>query len=112
MADAREDEDEGADDGDEVTRILRAQAVPAGLLLLATVYDQADAMNPAGQVYLTAPRGTGDAELILSANEGLAGLWASPAGHAWVGGADGEVWTTAPVAWPPPRAPDLDFDAP
>jgi hypothetical protein len=108
MADERDDDD----GGDECNRILGAQAAPEGLLLLTVLYDQSDAINPAGQVYLTPLRTTGDVDLVLSANEGLSALWVSPAGHAWVGGDDGEVWTTAPAAFRPPRSPELDFDAP
>ncbi len=59
--------------------------------------------NPVGSLWLVTQKGKGDeANEILTTNETLTALWASPKGNLWVGCADGRVATTA----------DFDWDAP
>jgi hypothetical protein len=105
-------DDTGEDISGQINRALAAQAVGEDLFFLTTIYDQADPMNASGQVYKHPIDGTGRPDLILSVNEGLSMLWASPEGSLWVGSSDGNVWTTAPVAFPPHRGTRLAFDTP
>jgi hypothetical protein len=50
---------------------------------------------------------------VLSTNDTLRTLWASPDGHLWTSSTTGRVWTTANVPWTNVDASDgLDFEVP
>lgn len=85
-----------------------ASAGTRALYVLTTIYPESDALNPAGQLLHHVMADDGMTESVLGTSSPLAAMWRSPAGHLWLGSADGSVWTTAAVRWQPAGPP---FDA-
>jgi hypothetical protein len=81
---------------DEITHVIDTAK---GLVFLSLTSDDDDDA-PVGALFrIDAKDKTGEAKEILTTNETLSALWASPKGHLWVGCADGRVATTAAVGW-------------
>lgn len=80
----------------------------AGVFFLVLSYELGDSASAVGSLFRLAGEG-GTAESILSTNDALRQLWVSPAGHLWLGSAEGRVATTAPIGWPAASG-DLDYD--
>lgn len=82
-----------------------------GIVFMGLAYSPGDIGAAVGNLYRLAPGGSsGDQAIpILSTNDALRVLWTSPAGHLWVGSADGRVGTTAPTGWAVPSG-DLEYE--
>ncbi len=84
---------------DEVTHIVETAK---GLVCLSLVSKKKND-SPFGSLFrITEKSKTDQADEILTTNETLSALWASPKGHLWLGCADGRVATTAPFDWEAP----------
>ncbi|PPF79643.1 hypothetical protein C5B96_12265 [Subtercola sp. Z020] len=102
----------------EIRQIVSIAATERAIYAVKTIYDETDAVNAAGHVVwadwndehtcLDPDRDRG--MTALSTNDSILAIWASPQGHLWVTSANGTVYTTAPVTWPPPRWEPLDWD--
>ena len=71
------------------------------MLAIRTVYWETDAIHAVGQVSRFVKQAPGEytGRTVVNTNDGLANVWASPDGNAWVGSAWGRVYTTAAVPW-------------
>ena len=97
---------------DRINEIVHVAETDGVLHLLVVEYEEADAGNGVGHVYRTSGTRQSPAQPVLSTNDYLRGMWASPSGSLWLSSEDGNVWTTADVTWnAPPRDPSLAFDA-
>lgn len=81
-----------------------------GFYLVWIAYYEDDAANAVGQILRTEHDRDGDFGSVLSTNDFLSPIWCSPQQSLWVGSANGNVWTTADVAWSPPRQAGLAYD--
>ena len=85
------------------SEILSVAQTGKSLYLLFIDYEEGNIGDAVGQV-CTVP-GTRDEGTVptqvLSTNDTLRAMWASPSGAIWVASADGNVGTTAKVSWPP-----------
>jgi hypothetical protein len=79
-----------------------------GLYVLITVYPESNALNASGQVLHHALNEEALTRCLLNTASPLAALWSSPSAAVWAIGADGTVWTTAAVDWPPPSGVRFD----
>ena len=92
---------------EEITHIVDTAK---GIVFLSLTSDDEDDA-PVGGLFRVTEKGKKDqANEILTTNETLSALWASPKGHLWVGCADGRVATTAPVGWAAP-SDEADYRA-
>ena len=74
-----------------------------------TQYRESDPINSRGLVYDAPLDVDGPTRMLLSTNDSITNMWASPTGHLWIGSGWGNVWTTAPVHWAPARSGTLRF---
>lgn len=98
------------DTDDQIQNVLAVGATPDHVFVLLTIYEQSNALNPSGQLYRTTREREADSDLLISANDALSCLWVSPAGQLWLGSSNGNLYTTAAVAFPPHRDAALDVD--
>jgi hypothetical protein len=76
-----------------------------------TDYPESDPKSAVGQVYrFELDGGKSKATSVLSTNDNLATIWASPEGNLWIGTALGNVWTTAAVNWDASAIDGLDWE--
>jgi hypothetical protein len=96
----------------ELHHVIAAQKRGDDLILVYLSYWEDDAANAVGQIVRTTFFDRqGSYESILNTNDVLTPtLWCSPTNNLWVGSANGNVWTTAHVAWPPHRMAGLVYD--
>lgn len=82
-----------------------------GLVFMGLSYPPEDIGAAVGSLYRLPPGSqAGDQAIhILSTNDALRVLWASPTGHLWVASADGRVASTAPTGWSA-AAGDLEYE--
>ena len=93
---------------DGLREITDLVLVTEGVCYLKLQYQEGHAVEAHGSLVIdAAPKGGAGRNLTatLTTQSYLAGLWASPTNHLWVGTAAGEVFTNGPVAWPSPRGP-------
>lgn len=76
-----------------------ASAGSGALYVLTTVYPESDPLNAGGQLLHHMLPDEGLTRSVLSVTSPLAAMWRSPAGHLWIGSADGTAWTTAAPRW-------------
>lgn len=84
------------------SEILSVAQTKKSLHLLFIDYEEGDIGNAVGQV-CTVPDSRDEGPVptqVLSTNDTLRAMWASPSGAVWVASADGNVGTTAKVSWP------------
>ncbi|WP_431052956.1 hypothetical protein [Roseateles sp. L2-2] len=84
---------------EEVTHVIETAQ---GIVLLTLQSEDENDAPIGGLLLIDANDEQETAREILTTNETLSALWCSPAGHLWVGCADGRVATTAPVGWAAP----------
>ncbi|NOT26816.1 MAG: hypothetical protein HOP16_12020 [Acidobacteria bacterium] len=94
---------------DKIKQIVQVAELAKALYLLVVEYEEADGGNGVGHLYRTDGLRATVFEHVLSTNDTLRAMWASPSGAVWLASQDGNVWTTAKVRWSKPRNPDLDF---
>jgi hypothetical protein len=84
------------------SEILHVCEVPPSVYFLRIDYDEVDIASAVGHVFQTsaAQSRTEQPTQVLSTNDALRVMWASPSGALWVGSANGHVATTAAVQWP------------
>ncbi len=86
---------------DRIQHIIAVQpAAGGGKYLLHLDYAEGDALNAHCTLLYEAGRAV---HRLFRTNDPLRCLWTSPQGHLWLGSANGNLWTTAPVALPPQR---------
>ena len=83
-----------------IQHIIGVQAAPRGKYLLHLDYAEGDALNSHATLLY---EGDGAVHRLFRTNDPLRCLWSSPQGHLWLGSANGNLWTTAPIALPPHR---------
>jgi hypothetical protein len=93
---------------DVTEHAIAVAATSQGLFALLSIYGAGGGVNAAGQLRWADPEPEGPVQSVLSSGDKLACLWASPAGFLWVGSANGNIYTTAPV--PAPSVPDPRFE--
>jgi hypothetical protein len=93
----------------QIRHIIAAQPRDDGIYMVLTMYWESDPAAAVGQVISMSWEREGDFNCALNTNDSLNPLWASPAGNLWVGSANGNIWTTAPVGWRTPPEFDVDF---
>jgi hypothetical protein len=100
------------DEDDPIQNVLAVGGMAKEIALLLTLYEQSNALNPDGQIYVTARQRDAETEMILSANDSLSCLFVSPSEHLWAAASSGNVYTTSAVSFPPPADAELDLDMP
>lgn len=93
------------DEPEVIRNIISAQGCQDATFFILLVYDEVDALNAVGQVLKLDRTPDGQHRCVLNTNDPLQNMWMSPAGHLWIGTANGHVWTTAPM--PAQPAPSL-----
>ena len=96
------------DTGDQIQNVLAVGATERHVFVLLTIYEQSNALNPSGQLYRTTREREADSDLLLSTNDALSCLWVSDDGEVWLGSSNGNLYTTAAVAFTPHRDAGLD----
>ena len=72
-------------------------------------YEEGDAGNATGSVYVSAAARGVTLQPYLTTNDSLRSFWVSPSGAVWTGSSSGRVATTAPVRFLPPQAPPVGY---
>jgi hypothetical protein len=99
------------DMSEKIEEIVAVAEVGSALYLLVVGYEEGDGGNGQGFLYRTAGTRESELEPVLSTNDYLRVMWASPSGSIWLSSEDGNVWTTANVKWTKPKDPELSFDS-
>lgn len=81
------------------------------LYLLFVEYEEGEGGNAPGTIYRTDGARETVLEAVLSTNDIVRCLWASPSGALWASSEDGNVYTTAKVKWPKPTDDDVAFNS-
>ncbi len=96
---------------EKISEIVHVAEVGKALYLLIVEYEEGDGGNGVGHVFRTDGSRDAVSETVLSTNDTLRSMWASPGGYLWMSSEDGNVWTNAPVRWSKPRDQDAGFIA-
>lgn len=94
----------------EIKHVTAARERADGLYLVWISYFGDDAANAVGQVVHTGSARGSAFRSVLNTNDFLSPFWLSPQQNLWIGSANGSVWTTAAVTWPPSRFEGLTYD--
>ena len=98
-----------ANDLEEIRHLTAVCERRDALYFVWIAYYPDDAANAVGQIVAAPHERGGQSRCVINTNDFLSPLWRSPAEHLWIGSANGNLWTTAPVAWPPARFEGLTF---
>lgn len=93
----------------KINEIVHLAEVEKHLFALVVQYDEGDGGNGVGLVFRTDGSRDTVIEPVLTTNDYLRSMWASPSGSLWLSSESGNVWTTADVLWSQPKGPNLDF---
>jgi hypothetical protein len=94
-----------------INEIVHVAETDSYLYALVVHYEEADGGNGVGLLFRTDGARKTVSETVLTTNDYLRSMWASPSGAIWLSSEDGNVWTNAKVRWSKSKDPELDFDS-
>ena len=96
---------------ERIEEIVAVAEVGDAVYLLLVGYEEGDGGNGTGFLYRTDGARVSELQPVLSTNDYLRAMWASPEGSIWLSSEDGNVWTDADAKWSKAKDRELASDS-
>jgi hypothetical protein len=96
---------------EKIEEIVAVAEIGDAVYALIVGYEESDGGNGTGFLYRTDGKRVTELQPVLSTNDYLRAMWASPTGSIWLSSEDGNVWTSANVKWVKAKDPELASDS-